>query len=492
MSRQQSVHAPVAHHIIYVRRSYKERTAADLSDEQQEAACRALLPVGAPVRVISDSGGHHSGYSAARDGYQALLGAIRAGEAASVAVYDLSRLARNAKLMLELRDELERHNVPLLVANMPGGSFDGATGRYVYGQLCLAAQLQRDLDSERMRGIQRRLFEDGRHRGHDPFGYTSLRDEASALVRPRQLVVMPKEAAIVRQLWNELAVRSFDAVTDLLIREGVPHRRGWTRDAVKDIYRRGRFYLGYVVEKRGHDERPGHHEPILSQPEYDRTMAAIAARRRVGNKPKPFRRYVLRGLAYCSCNTRMRSEAHVQRGTDRRYYRCPIPKCGPRRNPADLIEQEVLAAIGEAVLPDQVIEAARSELRRRLDTPVTASVGQQRTRLTKRLEQLKKQHEWGDISDAEYLGARDEAKARLAELPDGDRITSFDAYRANVLSLPEAIAAASPERKGELCRMVVERVVVHDRQIQSIMWTPAARPFFEKRQRACPQGDSNP
>jgi hypothetical protein len=32
---------------------------------------------------------------------------------------------------LELRDELERHRVPLLVANMPGGSFDGATGRYV-------------------------------------------------------------------------------------------------------------------------------------------------------------------------------------------------------------------------------------------------------------------------------------------------------------------------------------------------------------------------
>jgi DNA invertase Pin-like site-specific DNA recombinase len=131
-----SVHGGVAQHLIYVRRSYKEATAADVSDEMQEAACRALLPVGASVRVISDSGGHQSGSTAARNGYQALLAAVAAGEVASIAVYDLSRLARNARLMLDLRHELERQQVPLLVANLPGAKFDGATGRYLFGQLC--------------------------------------------------------------------------------------------------------------------------------------------------------------------------------------------------------------------------------------------------------------------------------------------------------------------------------------------------------------------
>jgi hypothetical protein len=138
---------------------------------------------------------------------------------------------------------------------------------------------------------------------------------------------------------------------------------------VKDIYRRGRVYVGYVVEKRGRDERPGRHAAILSQAEYDRTMAAIAARRRVGNKPKPYRQDLLAGLAHCSCGTWLRGEAHVQRGTDRRYYRCPVRGCRARRNPADLIEQEMLAAIAEAVLPAEIIEAARRELRRRLDSP---------------------------------------------------------------------------------------------------------------------------
>ena len=363
-----SVDGAVAPFLIYVRRSYKEATAADVSDELQEAACRALLPAGAVVRVISDSGGHHSGYTAQRDGYQALLAALAAGEAAGIAVYDLSRLARNARLMLDLQHELERRQVPLLVANLPGASFGGATGRYLFGQLCLAAQLQRDLDSERMTKMQRALFEAGRHRGHDPLGYRSQRDAAGRLVHPRQLEVVPEEAAIVRRVWAEVRGHSYTDVAERLNRDGVPHRGPWTRDAVKDLIRRGRVYLGYVVEKRGRDERPGQHEPILTEAEYRATLAAITARTWRGNKPKPYRTYVLRGLVACTCGTRMRGEAHVQRGGEIRYYRCHNPGCRSRRMPAAKVEQEVLAAIGEAVLPSTVVDAARAELRRRLAT----------------------------------------------------------------------------------------------------------------------------
>jgi DNA invertase Pin-like site-specific DNA recombinase len=488
---KQSVHAPVGKYLIYVRRSYKEATAADVSDELQETACRAVLPAGASVQVISDSGGHQSGYSAAHDGYRALLAAVAAGNVAGIAVYDLSRLARNARLMLDLQHELERRQVPLLVANLPGARFDGATGRYMFGQLCLAAQLQRDLDSERMVGMQRRLFEDGRHRGHDPFGYRSLRDDAGNLVRPRQLVIVPEQAEVVRRVWRELADHSFDEVADRLNREGVPHRRGWTRDAVKDLYRRGRVYLGYVVEKRGRDERPGRQEPILTEAEYRRTVAGVKSRTRVGNKPLPFRSYTLRGLLHCGCGSKMRGEAHVQRGSERRYYRCPQVGCRSRRCPAELVEVAVLAQIAQGVLPESVIEAARAELRQRLRTPDAAATDRQRKRLLTRLEQLKKQHGWGDITDAEYRTERDRVKVALDQLPDGDRVVVFDAHRARILALPDAIAAASPARREELCRIVLERVVVRDRQVEQIEWVPTARPFFE-RQRACPQGDSNP
>ncbi len=143
------------------------------------------------------------------------------------------------------------------------------------------------------------------------------------------------------------------------------------------------------------------------------------------------------------------------------------------------------------MLPAPVIDAARAELRRLLETPAGAVAGRQRARLLTRLEQLKKQHAWGDLTDAEYLAKRDATRATLGDLPDGDRIRTFDAYRARVLDLPVAIEAASLARREELSRIVVQRVVVHDRRLEAIEWTPAARPFFE-RQRECPQGDSNP
>src|SRR5450759_4167238 len=481
----------MAQFVIYVRRSYKEVTAADVSDEMQEAACRALLPAGASVRVISDSGGHRSGFTAARDGYQALLAAVASGAASGIAVYDLSLLSRNTRLMLDLKQELERHQVPLLVANLPGSNFDGATGRYMFGQFCMANQFQRDLDSERMTRIQHHLFEDGRHRGHDPLGYRGRRGADGKLVHPRELLVVPEEAEVVRRVWQELETLSLVAVADLLNREGVPHRGPWSRESVKDILRRGRMYLGYVVEKRGLDERPGRHEPILTEAQYRRTMAAIAARTRVGNKPAPFRSYALRGLVYCACGTRMRGEAHLQRGTEIRYYRCPKLGCPARRCPADLVEEKIMSTIATAALPDPLIEKARTELRGRIETPGVAAAGRQRARLVTRLEQLKKQHGWGDISDKEYQAEREATQAKLAQLPDGDRIRTFDAYRAKLLALPAAIAVASPARREELCRIVVEQVVVNDRIVEEIVWTPPARPFFEK-QREYPQGDSNP
>ena len=71
-----------------------------------------------------------------------------------------------------------------------------------------------------------------------------------------------------------------------------------------------------------------------------------------------------------------------------------------------------------------------------------------------------------------------------------NRIRSFDAYRARVLGLADAIEVESPACREELCRIAIERIVVRDRQVESITWTPPARPFFEK-QRVCPQGDSS-
>lgn len=124
----------------------------------------------------------------------------------------------------------------------------------------------------------------------------------------------------------------------------------------------------------------------------------------------------------------MRGEARVQRASERRYYRCPLAgrhvvqldgrgkpvRCGARLVPADAAEQAVLDEIGTAALPPSVIEAAREELRRRLAAPEDGLIDRQRQRLDTRLGQLRKQHEWGDITDETYRAARAETQAAMA------------------------------------------------------------------------------
>jgi hypothetical protein len=299
---------------------------------------------------------------------------------------------------------------------------------------------------------------------------------------------VPEEAEAVRRVWQALESRTRSASRRPDEPRGRTARGPWNRETVKDIARRGRMYLGYVVEKRGRDERLGRHEPILSKSNTGARWRPSPRGPGPGNKPAPFRSYALRGLVYCACGTRMRGEAHLQRGTEIRYYRCPTLGCHARRCPADLVEGNVMTTIATAVLPDSVIEEARSELRHRLDTPGTVTAGRQRARLQTRLEQLKKQHGWGDISDREYQTERDSIQAALAQLPDEDRIRTFDAYRAKLLALPAAIAVASPARREELCRIVVEQVVVNDREVEADRVDAAGSAVLRKTAGVPPSG----
>ena len=65
----------------------------------------------------------------------------------------------------------------------------------------------------------------------------------------------------------------------------------------------------------------------------------------------------------------------------------------------------------------------------------------------------------GHLTEQYYRAQRSEAEAALAALPDHEsRLIAFDAARAVVRSLPEALAGASPERLQQLLALTVERV----------------------------------
>jgi hypothetical protein len=113
----------------------------------------------------------------------------------------------------------------------------------------------------------------------------------------------------------------------------------------------------------------------------------------------------------------------------------------------------------------------------------------------------RKQHEWGDIDDAEYRSGRADSAAQLARLPDHDELVLFDRQREVLLSMAENVERATPAQLTELISHLVERVETADRMVTRVVFTPPARPFFAPTDVVtddssallwCPQGDSNP
>lgn len=501
------------HWLIYVRRSYKKianedeskpartRASAETSDEVQLEKCLALLPEGSTHEVFTDSGGHQSGRSDKRDGWQAVIARVQDGGVAGIVAYDISRLARNARLVLNLHHALEQTGADLRIAQMPGTDLTSAQGRFLLTILAGAAAFQADYDSQRMKDMMRATFEAGGHRGNDPLGYKTVTNERGDVVHDgiaRVLEIVPEEAAAVRRAFELMTTLPFSEAAEALNREGAPRRLPgpWTNSSVKDLWRRHEFYIGRVTTKRGLESREGRHPAILTEDEYRAAVVGVTARMRVrGRRSSSHRNYLLRGRVRCECGARMRGATQSARGDTWRYYACPVSEkrtfqhdaegnlvaCHARRVRAVDAEAFVLDALSSFVVPQEQMDAAARELRQRLATGQPGGSDKERSRLTKRLEALRKQHEWGEIEDDEFRKAASEVRGQLAGLPgENGKVLEFARYRRVASSLPDAIAAAHdrPDLIESLMPLLVERVEIKDRAVAKVVWTPQARPFF--------------
>ena len=103
------------------------------------------------------------------------------------------------------------------------------------------------------------------------------------------------------------------------------------------------------------------------------------------------------------------------------------------------------------------------------------------------------------MTEAECRAEKASLEQPLAEIPDSHKLVQFDSHRRVVLSLAQRLESASPSRVKELVGLPVEQVAVRDGKLDPdhIVWTPAARPFFDDRLAALiglkrPRRESNP
>jgi DNA invertase Pin-like site-specific DNA recombinase len=155
----------------YLRKSVVEKNKRLLSPEVQEAEVRKIAERHGDdeLVVLSDIG--RSGKNTKRPGYRELVGAIAAGHVSALYAYSLSRLNRSVADYADLVALCVEHGVPIRLVHEGEQDFSTPAGRFTSTILAAAAQMQRELDSERQKDNIRAKRAKGEHHGARAYGH---------------------------------------------------------------------------------------------------------------------------------------------------------------------------------------------------------------------------------------------------------------------------------------------------------------------------------
>jgi DNA invertase Pin-like site-specific DNA recombinase len=267
-----------------------------------------------------DDGGI-SGATLERPGLKRLLCDVYAGIIDIVVVYKVDRLSRSLMGFAKLMDIFERHNVSFVSVTQSFNTTN-SMGRLTLNILSSFAQFERELAAERIRD----KFLQSRKRGFWMGGWPPLGYE----VEHRRLVVVKREAALVRRIFDRFAksrsalevARELNAAGEVTKRRScatsVRGGKPWTKGAVYKVLA-NRAYLGEAVHKAV--AYPGEHAAIVEQRVWDNAHAVMAepAHRR-GAATRAQVPALLKRLIH-GPNGRPMSPSHTRRrGRIYRYY----------------------------------------------------------------------------------------------------------------------------------------------------------------------------
>jgi DNA invertase Pin-like site-specific DNA recombinase len=154
----------------YIRKSVVLKGHRLLSPEVQEAEGRKLAERYGHTEMVMLADIGRSGKDTKRPGYQALTDAIRAGRVSALYAYSLSRLNRSVADYSDLVSLCVEHRVPIRLVHEGEQDFSTASGRFTRTILAAAAQMQRELDSERQKDNIRVKREKGERHGEPSYG----------------------------------------------------------------------------------------------------------------------------------------------------------------------------------------------------------------------------------------------------------------------------------------------------------------------------------
>lgn len=367
-----------------------------------------------------------------------------------VAVYRIDRFARKLKILLEVIDYFEAHDIQFISANE---SIDTSTpfGKAMLGIIGVIAELERETTRARTQAGKEQAIERGVYMGASaPYGYIKDKD--------KRLQVFPPEADVVRAIFEMFVVEKrntqqiADRLTDKKIYTPLPSaihngkrkagrtkvndpyfwRDSTVRDIVKDEVYLGIYYYNKNQGSKRLDrslwkESPYRHEEIIDLGTFskaqDRIREDIALRNSL--KTADNHLYLLSGLLKCHACYDANSDRDplnwtgtskvIKKNSKRVYYY----QCGAKNTkkystvckaipfPADEIEQFVTDFIKNLLSdPESVYNHINSlqstKAKKRMLLKKQSDLTKLLNLLPQRRQNVKRMYKRGDIGDNEY------------------------------------------------------------------------------------------
>lgn len=390
-----------------------------------------------------------SGSKSWRDrGLGEAIARVAAGEAAGIVVEEQSRLSRESMLATaEVWEALERAGARLVCT---AEGIDTAKGDHELS-FAIRAALAREQWKQyarRMADVKARKLADGIALGPMPVGYRKGSDGRAELD--------PQTAPVIRELYERRAAGDGYEKLARVLDEKVPKSNGkkWSRQAVafilaNPLYMTGRLHYGELVSEWDSGA-------IVDAPLWHAVQRAAAPAR-----PRS-RRWLLTGLTVCgACGSCMEPMVSRPGGPGTKAYgrmACKNRSCESRLSVSMIrLEDYVLSTLW-ATLGTRVAQSADD-----VDlTPLEQAV----ERTARRLEQVQSPDAMDALGDAWAANVKErrlEHETALAEL--GEARVAAGEPSGDVIDLRERWDDLSvEERREQLGRYCVERVIVHGRE----------------------------
>lgn len=311
---------------IYTRKSTEHNLDLKFNSlEAQREACEAYIKSQAhegweliPTRF--DDGGL-SGGTLDRPALQRLLGAIRARQIDTVAIYKVDRLTRSLTDFAKLVEIFDKYGTSF-VSITQSFNTTNSMGRLTLNVLLSFAQFEREVIGERVRD----KFDASKRKGiwmggTVPMGYVN---------RDKKLIVDAEEAESVRLIFNKyLELGSVGAVLQELDRIGLKTKqRRLSGGRIVGGARFGKGGLNHLLKNRCYVGEIEHrnefhaacHEPIVAREVFEAVQVKLAENT-IEKKLKFKRgRFLLAGLIFDNAGNRMGPSHTVKQGARYRYY----------------------------------------------------------------------------------------------------------------------------------------------------------------------------